>query len=339
MLGRLVNEKISHTSYTYPWGNVLPLLKQNDLTIINFETTLTTSSDKVPKVFNFKADPDKVQTLVEGNISVVNLANNHVKDFGNQGLIETIETLSRAGIHYVGAGKNIDAARAPVIIEKNKITIGIIGFTDNEPTWKASETKPGTYYINVDDAKQQQALIDAVHNLKQQVDIVVVTAHWGPNKQIRPSQTFIDFAHALIDAGVDIFHGHSAHIFQGIERYKNKLIMFDAGDFVDDYAIYPDIRNDQSFLFLVTLDKSGIKQIQLIPVLIANMHVNKATGADFTQAVERMKQLSREFKTHLIEHTGKVLVAMDTHQDPSLTAQKFISPGIGDFGDRYFATD
>jgi poly-gamma-glutamate synthesis protein (capsule biosynthesis protein) len=311
MLGRLVNEKIAQTSYTYPWGNVLPLLKKNDLNIINLETTLTTSTDKVPKVFNFKSDPNNIQTLVDGNISAVCIANNHIGDFGNQGLLETISTLDHAGIKHVGAGKNLDEARGPVILEKNGIKIGIIGFTDNEPYWQATENKPGTFYIKIGNPKALGTLTEIIQNLKKQVDIVVVSTHWGPNKRVRPTQAFIDFAHALIDAGVDIFHGHSAHIFQGIEIYKNKLIMYDTGDFIDDYAIYPHLRNDQSFLFLVTVDKSGIKQIQLIPMLISNMQVNQATSQDFVQTVERIQHLSQEFGTQIIEQDEKILVSIN----------------------------
>lgn len=296
MLGRLANSVISKKGYKYPWGNMLSYLKENDLNIINLETTLTKNEKKVPKVFNFKADPDKVQTLIEGNIDVVTLANNHSLDFSEEGLLETIEVLDKANILHVGAGKNIELARKPVIITKHGITFGIIGFTDNEPGWLATKTKPGSNYIKVGDIekiKQNIALI------KNDVNYVIVTAHWGPNKRQRPTQEFINFAHQMIDAGVDIFHGHSAHIFQGIEVYKNKIIMYDTGDFVDDYAVYSDLRNDHSFLFRITLTKDKLKGIELIPVLISNMQVNTAPSDQAMEMLEKMKRLSAEFKTSI----------------------------------------
>jgi len=261
MIGRLVNEIIDQTGYQYPWGNMLPYLHKTDLNIINLETTLTHSTKKVPKVFNFKASPDRVQILKEANIDIVDLANNHSLDFEVEGLHETIAVLDAAGITHVGAGATIAAAKKPVIIEKKGIRIGIIGCTDNEPEWKATENKPGTNYVNINDAQSVDELCKNIKELRPQVDIVVLTIHWGPNMRKHPSAEFVAAAHKLIECGVDIFHGHSAHILQGIELYKNALIMYDTGDFVDDYMVTPSKRNDHSALFLVTIDKNGIQGV------------------------------------------------------------------------------
>ncbi len=296
MLGRLVNEKISKTNYKYPWGNVLPLLQKNDLNVINLETTLTKSQKKISKVFNFKADPDKVEVLKIGNIDLVCLANNHILDFSDDGLFETIKILDENNIAHVGAGKNIEAARRPVIIEKDGIKIGILGYVDNEPDWLAGQEKPGTNYVKVGDIEK---IKHDVERFKNKVDIVIVSIHWGPNKIIRPTQSFIDFAHKIIDCGVDIIHGHSAHIFQGIEIYKGKIILYSAGDFVDDYVVYPDLRNDWTFLFNVKIDKRGPKEIELIPLLVSNMQVNLASKNKGKQILDRMKNLCAEFKTEV----------------------------------------
>ena len=117
----------------------------------------------------------------------------------------------------------------------------------------------------------------------------------------KPSQDFINFAHEMIDAGIDIIHGHSAHIFQGIEIYKNKLILYDTGDFVDDYVTDPLLRNDQSFFFEVTVDKNGPTHLQLTPVVIRNMQVNSATDATQITMIKRIQQLSAEFGTHITD--------------------------------------
>jgi len=178
MLGRLVNEQIKKTSFTYPWGNVLPYLKKTDINLINLENAFTKSMDALPKVFNFKSDPENVKVLQEGNIDVVSLANNHSLDFGIEGLKDTLETLDKAGIKHVGAGLNIEQARKPVIIEENGIKIGFIGWTDNEPGWKASENKPGTNYYSVGNI---DGLKENIKQLNENVDFVVVTMHWGPN--------------------------------------------------------------------------------------------------------------------------------------------------------------
>ncbi|MCK4650715.1 CapA family protein [Candidatus Babeliales bacterium] len=294
MIGRLVNQVISEKGYSYPWGNILQLLHKNDLNIINLETTLTKSEKKVTKVFNFKSDPDKVQTLIEGKIDVVNLANNHILDFNQKGFFETLKILEQKNIKYVGVGKNIDEARKPIIIKKDKTKIGIIGYTNNEPGWIATKTKPGINYIEVGNIEK---VINDIKDIKTQVDLLILSIHWGPNKIERPTKEFINFAHQMIDAGVDIIHGHSAHIFQGIEIYKNKIIMYSTGDFVDDYMVYPDLRNDHSFLFRVKIINSKIKNIELVPVIINNMQVNLAKENEAQEILNRMKMLCSEFKT------------------------------------------
>ena len=298
MIGRLVNKIIKKKSYSYPWGNSLSLLAQADLRIINLETTLTNCTKKTPKVFNFRALPDRVKTLQSAHIDIVNLANNHSLDFQEDGLAETIATLDSAGIQHVGAGAHIHNACKPVIITKKDIRIGIIGYTDNEPTWKASEDKPGTNYIHIGD----------VHNIKNQiaalrplVDILIITSHWGPNMQQVPSPDFVEFAHTIIDSGADIIHGHSSHVFQGIEIYKNKIIMYDTGDFVDDYAVDSELRNDQSFFFAVTVTKNGPISAALTPVVIKNMQVNIADGAEKEEIINRMQQLSQQFNTTITD--------------------------------------
>lgn len=292
MIGRLVNEVISTTGYDYPWGDMLPILRKTDLNIINLETTLTKSEKAIAKVFNFKAYPDRVQTLLTAKIDVANLANNHILDFSEEGLIETIEVLDTAKILHCGAGGNETEARKPAIVVRKGVTIGVLGYTDNEPDWAASPHTPGTNYLQIGDI---QRVVADVQKVREKVDILILTIHWGPNMREYPTPEFIAFAHQIIDSGVDIIHGHSAHIFQGIERYKGKLIMYDTGDFVDDYAVDSLLRNDRSFLFCVKIDKRKIGQIELIPVLIDNMQVNRAKGDDYRWLVEKIKERSRGF--------------------------------------------
>jgi len=296
MIGRTVNQVMDQNGYAYIWGNMLPILKQNDLNIINLETTLTTSNERVPKVFNFKATPDKVEALSLANIDVANIANNHILDFNVSGMRETIQTLDKAKILHVGAGMNEAEAREPVIITKKGIKIGIIGFTDNEPSWESVGEKPGTNYVKVGNINK---IKEDVSKLRDKVDILILSIHWGPNMRQKPTKEFIDFAHNIIDLGVDIFHGHSAHIFQGIEIYNNKLIMYDTGDFVDDYAVTQELRNDRSFLFQVNVTKKGIKSVKLIPILISNMQVNKLDDKDAQVVIKKMQSLSKEFNTKI----------------------------------------
>lgn len=310
MIGRLLNEylDINHVPFSYVWGDLLPVLKSTDFNFANLETTLTHSQKKVSKIFNFKATPDKVAVLTEAGIEAVNGANNHILDFSEEGLLETLQVLDKANIFHVGAGKDLKSAQAPCIIEKKGIKIGFLGCTDNEPSWKATSSHSGTNYVEVGDLNSiQQSILE----LRQQVDFLVLSIHWGPNMSQRPPSSFSSFAHKLIDLGVDILHGHSAHIFQGVEIYKDRLILYDTGDFIDDYAVDPILRNDRSFFFIVSVDKKRMVSLKMVPLLISNFQVNIAHE---NEHLNKMKMLCKELKTHLRVENNSLVI--DLRQEP-----------------------
>lgn len=306
MLGRTLDSIISQRGFSYPWGNVLPLMKKTHLNIINLETTLTNSEQKVEKTFNFKATPDKIESLIKASVSIVNLANNHMLDFEKEGLLETIKTLDDADIKHVGAGRNLAEAEASIIITQKGIRLGVLGFTDNEPTWKASN-KPGTNYVDIGNKSDINRILQAIKTLRKQADIIIVSIHWGPNMLEKPSSEFIEFAHAMIDHGANVIHGHSAHIIQGIEYYKGNLILYDTGDFVDDYVVDPELRNDLSAFYLLTVNKAGLVNLKIIPVRIFNYQVNTARNEDYKWVIERIRKLSADFNTD-IDKDGNISV-------------------------------
>ncbi|MDE3182506.1 MAG: CapA family protein [Bacteroidota bacterium] len=306
MIGRTVDSSISREGYRYVWGNVLPLLRSTDMNLVNLETTLTNSNKMVTKTFNFKASPDKIKCLKDANVTVANLANNHILDYSEEGLIETIQTLKKAGIEYVGAGMNDKEASKPVILTRKNIKIGILGFTDNEPTWKAGAAKSGINYINVSSEDDRKSALLSIAQLKKEADLVITSIHWGPNMKEFPEKNFIDFAHQMIDNGAGIIHGHSAHNFQGIEVYDHKLILYDTGDFVDDYRFDPVFRNNHSFFFRVEADEKGVTKLKLFPVLISDYQVNLATK-DAKWSLQRMQHLSGKFGTTITE-AGEIVL-------------------------------
>ncbi len=218
--------------------------------------------------------------------------------------METINVLDKVGIKHVGANNNIDEAKKAVILEKNGIKIGIVGYTDNEPGWVADTKKPGINYLKVGDIDKVK---NDIRDLRGKVDILIVSIHWGPNMKEVPSEEFINFAHSMIDGGIDIIHGHSAHIVQGVEIYKKKLIMYDTGDFVDDYMVDSILRNDLSFFFKVEIDKNGIKKLILVPIKIDNMQVNLAKGKDKDFISSRIKELSKKFNTEFDNNLNVVI--------------------------------
>ncbi len=302
MLGRLVNEYINQYGPEYPFGDVAELLRA-DLSLINLECVIAKSGKEwmPPKAFYFKADPIAIETLKKSNITCTNLANNHTLDFQEEALIETIERLDKAGIKHVGAGKNIEEAEKFVVIEKNGTRFGIIGFSDYPKEWAATKNKSGINYIEISD-KGIEKIKKVAKEMKKECDVAIMTIHWGPNMRQQPTEAFRKFARTAIDAGIDIYHGHSAHIFQGIEIYKGKPIFYDTGDFVDDYYVSPEEKNDQQLLFLIDVDENGIRKITLVPLIIYMCQVNKTKPDSyiFEEICNRMINLSKEMGTDII---------------------------------------
>lgn len=312
MLGRGVSEEIlkqASEGKLLPesfWGDVLPILKGADAVFANLECAITKHPQqcrRTAKVFHFRADPVAVDVLRAANIQCVSLANNHSLDFDDQGLLDTLHYLNTANIHHAGAGRNIHEAIAPTILTIADCTIGFIALTDNEITFSAGHDRPGTYYLDIEPEPEVLAIVkDSIKQAHEAgASFVILSAHWGPNMVTSPPQYFQDFAHAVIDCGVDVFYGHSAHLFQAVERYNHRLILYNTGDFLDDYAVDPVLRNDWSFVFLVNVSASGIQQVKLIPVRLHYAQVELAKGKELTEICMRMRSLCTTFNTPISE--------------------------------------
>jgi len=313
MLGRGVNETFRDMPPRHVWGNTFDIIRSADFSLINLECALTYHEkewEKTPKVFFYKADPGPAMVaLNEANISCTCLANNHTLDFQEDGLVDTIRYLDDAGICRVGAGMNIEEAGAPVFRDVGEVTVGLVAFTNNEPAFAATEDSPGVNYVPLYLGLGALGPIrDAIKRAKRLSDLVIVSVHWSPNMAFYPSLDFRLAAHAMVDAGADVIHGHSAHNFQGVELYRGKPIMYSTGDFIDDYAIDPIYRNDWSFIFILNLDGNSIESIDLIPVHLSYTETNLATGREFIEIAERMENLSEEFGTRVVLSKNKLTI-------------------------------
>ncbi len=312
MLGRLVNEALLRYGPAYPFGNVLEELCQADLRVVNLECVISDRGrpfSRWEKVFHFRAHPRALEALQLARIDCVVLANNHVLDYQEEAFLQMLELLEQAQIAYVGAGRNLEQARRPVILQAANLKVGVVAFTDNEPGWQAGPDAPGTHYLPV--------VPESVAVLREQIEearrlgagLVMVSAHWGPNMRLRPPPLFRAFARAVIEAGADVFHGHSAHVFQGIEVYRGKPILYDCGEFVDDYAVDPLLRNDWGLLYRLHIQNHRIGEVELLPLLIDNCQVNLATGLDREAIFERLQRLSAELGSTVLHQGARLWVA------------------------------
>jgi len=301
MLGRLVNAALRKQEPVYPWGDTLALFQQADVRLCNLECAISDWGapwSATPKVFHFRSDAKNVAVLKAAHIDAVALANNHTLDFDYEGLFHTMDNLEAAGIQYAGAGTTITAASEPAIWEVNGKQLGLIAFTDNEPGWAATEDQPGILYVHLT-LKDRRAvnLLDMVRKTRALVDVLIVSAHWGPNWGDDPPAEQIPLAHALIDAGADVIFGHSGHVVRGIELYRGKPILYCTGNFIDDYAVDEIERNDQSFIFVVEIDGQRISRLLLYPTVIAAYQARRATLNERKAIVARMQRLCMQLNT------------------------------------------
>ncbi len=289
MLGRLVNESVIQDS-TKPietvWGDLPPWLRRADLRLINLECVISTRGEKwrpETKAFHFRANPRAIEVLRAVRIDGVSLANNHVLDYGPAALAECLARLDAAGIQRTGAGHHLGEALTPMLFRVPHGPVAVVGLTDNEPEWEASDRTPGVHFVHyglhglVEPSRSRVAAV--LQALKARARVIIVSAHVGPNWG-GPGRAMRRLAHECLDLGADLYWGHSNHTPQGIELYEGKVVLYSTGDFIDDYAVDPSERNDLSFLFLVEMDQAGVAGLRLIPTAIDDCRVRVAQGEE-----------------------------------------------------------
>lgn len=300
MLGRMVNQRLQRAAPVYAWGDTLPTFGEADLRVINLECVISDRGrpwSATPKVFHFRSDSKNVEVLKAAGIDVVSIANNHALDYEYDALFEMLSTLDRAGIRRAGAGRNLEEAMEPAFLDIRGMKVAFIAFTDNEPAWEATGRKPGVHYVPVDiEDPRAQRLFEAVSACRRKADIVIVSAHWGPNWGYEPQPEHIPFGRRLVERGANIVFGHSCHVFHGVEFYKGGAIIYSAGDFIDDYAVDEAEPNDESFLFMASMDGAA-RSFTLYPTVIRHYQVGRAVFPRAGLIAAKMKSLSAAFGT------------------------------------------
>ncbi|WP_254278605.1 CapA family protein [Haloarcula marina] len=315
MLGRLVDERQLQRPPRAVWGDLLPRLTTLDGLCLNLECCLSTRGrpwERTERAFHFRANPRwAVPALEAAGVDCCALANNHVLDYEEAALLDTLDVLDEADIARSGAGRTLSAALEPALFEAGPVEVAVVSLTDNTPEYAATPTAPGTAYVDIDveDATTRERVGEALDRARERdPDLVVASLHWGPNMVTAPSPKFRAFARWLVDEGVDAVHGHSAHVFHGVEVYEGRPILYDTGDFVDDYAVSESLRNDRSFLFELALAADGtVTEVRLRPTEIRDFAVHEARPDAAAWSRDRMRELSAPFGT-TIEREGVTLV-------------------------------
>ncbi|MGZ3457555.1 MAG: CapA family protein [Archangium sp.] len=278
----------------YVWGDALAELERRspDVRLINLETSITTSEAWWRgKEIHYRMHPANIGCLTAARIGCCALANNHVLDWGAEGLRETLATLRRAGIATAGAGTTREVARAPAVLEvagKGRVLVFSFGSESSgiPSEWAAGEDSPGVELLpdlSPDTARRIGARVRA---LEREGDLVIASIHWGSNWGYLVPYEQREFARALIDeAGVDIVHGHSSHHPRGIEVYRERPILYGCGDFLNDYEGihgYEDFRGDLTLLYFATLEPTSgrLLSLRMTPMQVRRFRENRCSTAD-----------------------------------------------------------
>ncbi|MBW4693965.1 MAG: CapA family protein [Lyngbya sp. HA4199-MV5] len=284
--------------------------RKADLGMVNLENPMTHATTPLPdKKFNFKANPDAVKVLTSGGISLVNLANNHAMDYQEQGLLDTLETLDKAGIERVGAGRDVKEARRPEIIDVKGQRVAYFGYygADFE---SAGETRAGTNYAD------EQRIAEDIKAVRSQVDWVIVNYHWGEELAIHPADWQVNLAHYTIDQGADVVVGHHPHVLQGAEIYKGRPIAYSMGNFI--FGGNP--RSDYDTAILKVALKNKQMKVEFVPVEVRGYQPRVASDRG-AQILNHIADLSSGFQKPM-----RSPVALDARPESSTTAATAIEP-------------
>ncbi|MDA9505540.1 poly-gamma-glutamate biosynthesis protein [Bradyrhizobium sp. CCBAU 11386] len=296
---------------SYIWGAALNEFEhmQPDARIVNLETAVTRSNDYVHKGINYRMSPENAGCLDAAKIDCCTLANNHVIDWGRAGLLETLMTLQKLDIKVAGAGRNAEEARAPAVLKLSKARLLVFSFgspSSGVPVdWAATGDGPGVNLLPDQSEASALRVVDQIAALRRPDDLVAVSIHWGSNWGYHIPDQQRTFARTLIDkADVSIIHGHSSHHPRPIEVYRDRLILYGCGDFLNDYEGirgYARYRDDLALMYFADLDASGgdLHALKLLPLQIKNFRLSVPERQDIEWIAQTLDRECQRFGTRL----------------------------------------
>jgi poly-gamma-glutamate capsule biosynthesis protein CapA/YwtB (metallophosphatase superfamily) len=307
--------------YSYIWGDALAELarRKPQLRIINLETAVTRSDDVADKAVNYRMQPDNIPCINAANIDCCTLANNHVLDWGYEGLAETLRVLKAADIEIAGAGMNLQQARAPALLPvpgKGRVLVFSFGSeTSGIPqSWAATADRAGVNLLPDLSSETVRGIRDSIEQTKLTGDVAVLSIHWGGNWGYEVPREQLEFAHRLIDeAGVDIVHGHSSHHVKGMEVYKGKLVLYGCGDFLNDYegiTGYEAYRGDLVLMYFPSLDPStgNLISLHMTPMQIKRFRLNRVLDNDVLWLKNVLNREGKKFGTSVVLSADNTLM-------------------------------
>ncbi len=318
MLGGTSEPVFQEHGYDYAFAQVKHLFANSDVVIGNLEGPLTHSDTPydVDKKFLFKTPPELVApALKNAGFNLMNLANNHIMDFGEQGMRDTIEALHQHGIQSVGVGSNLEEARRGTSMTVGKYKIGFLSYSLTFPkSFWAQEDRAGSAF-----GHEHQIRSD-VRRMKQSNDLVIVSYHWGKEKApyLRDYQPTL--AHAAIDEGAALVIGHHPHVLQAVESYKQGIILYSLGNFA--FGSYSQVA-ESSVVANLSFKNGKFDSLELIPINVLNVDVifqpYVLEGLDADAVIDHLNELSLQQNTHLNNNDGIAFLNNTSRMSESLS--------------------
>jgi poly-gamma-glutamate capsule biosynthesis protein CapA/YwtB (metallophosphatase superfamily) len=307
MLGRGVARAIAAGGEQVLAPEVIELAGAADLFVVNLECCISDRGTLWPaagKPFFFRAPPRAAELLASWGVDAVSLANNHALDYGADALLDTFEHLDAAGVAWAGAGVDVAQARAPRRLIVGERRVAIVAATDHPADFAAGAERPGVAYADLRVGVPDW--MGAALARAQQADAVLCLVHWGPNMVGAPVDHVRRAAGVLTGAGATLVAGHSAHVPHGAAG----RVLYDLGDFVDDYAVDPALRNDLGFLFLVALHDDGRVELEAIPLALEFCHTRLARPAEAQPLIRRFARACAELGAEAELSGGRVRLSL-----------------------------
>lgn len=301
MLSRDVGERMDKEGTEAVLAGVRAELHDADLTIGNLESPLCTGGTPAAKRFLLRADPSGLEVLQDGSFDVLSLANNHILDYGPECMEKTVSLLDKAGIGHVGAGENIDAAREPLIVERNGLRMAFLSYLQmpverdgfDSQTWTATEDSPGLPWAT------PEVITEDVAKVRPEVDHVIVLLHsgWEETDVLSPEQQAA--GQAALDAGATAVLGAHPHRLQAHHEQGGQFVAWSMGNFAFDF---PDGSTEsESAVLHLTLNRDAVTDHEWTPVLIEDgfPQALDPDGAPGAAILDRLNRLSREYAASL----------------------------------------
>jgi poly-gamma-glutamate capsule biosynthesis protein CapA/YwtB (metallophosphatase superfamily) len=307
MLGRLVAEEIDRTGRAPLDDGVVAVAAEADLFVLNLECCISARGQRWPdpqKPFFFRAPPVAAELLAGIGVDCVTLANNHALDYGAEALLDTLAHLDAAGVAWAGAGPDVRAAREARTLTAGAARVAVVAASDHPRDFAAAPDRAGIAFADLPHDARDGWLAEAVAQAREQAGAVLVACHWGPNMTTRPAPYIEAAARALIDVGATLVAGHSAHVVHGAVG----RVLYDLGDFIDDYRVDARLRNDLGLLFIVDLDAGRPPALEAVPLKLDFCRTRLAEGEDARWIARRFTQACAELGADVTQHEGRLVV-------------------------------